>query len=129
MGTEAGGVVVVDIDRINTCLGRNVAVTFEEFVEKKKNKYKKGHHHHHHGHIDGFICCFSKPRPTYQASGVLVVSKSTRQWRKMEANFRSDYDVIAIGDVFYANVEGGKDYIALHFQRAWILEVLVLVLF
>ncbi|XP_010552180.1 PREDICTED: uncharacterized protein LOC104822610 [Tarenaya hassleriana] len=113
---------VVDIDRINTCLGRNVVVSFEEFVEKK-NKNKKGHHH---VRIDRFICYFSKPQPCYvdeehikklKASGVSVGSKLEAPWEEditkpsnktveeVEANFRSDDDVIAIGDVFYANVE------------------------
>lgn len=46
---------VIDIDHINTCLGRKVVISFEDFSEIKK----------HHLHIDRFICYFSKPDPCY----------------------------------------------------------------
>ncbi|KAJ0242347.1 O-fucosyltransferase 14 [Hirschfeldia incana] len=112
---------IIDIDRINTCVGRKVVVSFEEFSKKK-------HHHHHHVHIDRFICYFSKPEPCYvdkehfaklKGLGISIGGKVDSPWREeedikkpsnktaeeVEASFKSDDDVIAIGDVFYANVE------------------------
>ncbi|AEE32995.1 O-fucosyltransferase family protein [Arabidopsis thaliana] len=118
---------IIDIDRINTCLGRTVVVSFEEFWKKDKNRKK-----HHHVHINRFICYFSKPEPCYvdkehitklKALGITVGGKLDTPWEEdiarpsnktaeeVEANFRSDDDVIAIGDVFYANVE-----------REWVMQ-------
>lgn len=112
---------IIDIDRINTCLGRNVVVSFDEFWKKDKNRKK-----HHHMHIDRFICYFSKPEPCYvdkehitklKALGITIGGKLDTPWEEdiakpsnktaeeVETNFRSDDNVIAIGDVFYANVE------------------------
>uniref|UniRef100_A0A5B7AWY7 GDP-fucose protein O-fucosyltransferase 2 n=1 Tax=Davidia involucrata TaxID=16924 RepID=A0A5B7AWY7_DAVIN len=106
---------VLDIDHINKCLGRKVAVTFEEFEEIKKS----------HLHIDKFICYFSSPRPCYvddehvkklKSLGISM-NKLEPAWvedtnkpkkrtvQDVVAKFSSDDDVIAIGDVFYADVE------------------------
>ncbi|CAN8288072.1 unnamed protein product [Cochlearia groenlandica] len=118
---------IIDIDRINTCLGKNVVVSFDEFWKKNKNRKK-----HHHLHIDRFICYFSKPEPCYvdkehitklKALGITIGGKLEAPWEEdiarpsnktaeaVETSFRSDDDVIAIGDVFYANVE-----------REWVMQ-------
>lgn len=106
---------VLDIEHINTCLGREVVITFEQFMEAKKN----------HPHIDKFICYFSSP----QHCGIdddhvrklkslgLSMGKIEAPWKEdmkkpskktaqdVEAKFKSDDDVIAIGDVYYADME------------------------
>ncbi|CAA7018521.1 unnamed protein product [Microthlaspi erraticum] len=118
---------IIDIDRINTCLGRNVVVSFDEFWKKDKNRKK-----HHHLHIDRFICYFSKPEACYvdkehitklKALGITIGGKLDSPWEEdiarpsnktaeeVETSFRSDDDVIAIGDLFYANVE-----------REWVMQ-------
>lgn len=118
---------IIDIDRINTCLGRTVVVSFEDFWKKDKNRKK-----HHHVHIDRFIFYFSKPEPCYvdkehitklKALGITIGGKLDTPWEEdiarpsnktaeeVETNFRSDDNVIAIGDVFYANVE-----------REWVMQ-------
>ncbi|CDY24074.1 BnaA06g00720D [Brassica napus] len=117
---------IIDIDRINTCLGRKVVVSFEEFWKSRKK--------HHHVHIDRFICYFSKPEPCYvdkehiaklKGLGISIGGKVDSPWEEeediakpsnktaeeVERSFRSDDDVIAIGDVFYANVE-----------REWVMQ-------
>ncbi|CAN7083654.1 unnamed protein product [Brassica oleracea var. botrytis] len=116
---------IIDIDRINRCLGRTVVVSFEEFWKSRKK--------HHHVHIDRFICYFSKPEPCYvdkehiaklKALGITIGGKVDSPWQEediakpsnktaeeVERSFRSDDDVIAIGDVFYANVE-----------REWVMQ-------
>lgn len=108
---------VLDIDHINNCLGRKVVVTFDEFEKMRKN----------HVHIDRFLCYFSTPQPCYvddehikklkQQLGVSV-GKIETVWKEdtkkpskktakdVQAKFTVDDDVIAIGDVFFANVEG-----------------------
>lgn len=112
---------VLDIDHINKCLGRKVVVTFEEFAESKKN----------HVHIDRFMCYFSAPRPCFmddervkklKGSGVSM-NKIEAVWKEdvknpkqrtdqdVLAKFSSDDDVIAIGDVFFADVE-----------REWVMQ-------
>lgn len=116
---------IIDIDRINTCLGRKVVVSFEEFWKSRKK--------HHHVHIDRFICYFSKPEPCYvdkehiaklKGLGITIAGKVDSPWgeedikkpsnktaEEVETSFRSDDDVIAIGDVFYASVE-----------REWVMQ-------
>ncbi|KAH0920624.1 hypothetical protein HID58_020642 [Brassica napus] len=116
---------IIDIDRINTCLGRKVVVSFEEFWKSRKK--------HHHVHIDRFICYFSKPEACYvdkehiaklKGLGISIGGKVDSPWEEediakpsnktaeeVERSFRSDDDVIAIGDVFYANVE-----------REWVMQ-------
>lgn len=106
---------VLDIDHINKCLGREVVVTFEEFAERKKN----------HMHIDKVLCYFSLPQPCYvdddhvkklKALGVSLselktvwtedVKKPTdRTIQEVTEKFSSNDDVLAIGDVFFADVE------------------------
>ncbi|CAN1827787.1 O-fucosyltransferase 5 [Linum perenne] len=106
---------VLDIEHINTCVGRKVVLTFEEFMETRKNKLR----------IDKFICYFSSPTPCYvdedhvkklKALGISVgklespwnedIKKpSKRTTAEIVAKFKSDDDVIAIGDVFFAKVE------------------------
>uniref|UniRef100_A0A5B7AY09 GDP-fucose protein O-fucosyltransferase 2 n=1 Tax=Davidia involucrata TaxID=16924 RepID=A0A5B7AY09_DAVIN len=106
---------VLDIDHINKCLGRKIVVTFEEFEEIKKN----------HLHIDRFICYFSSPKPCYLDGDHVKKLKSLgismnklepawvedtnkpkkRTVQDVMAKFSSDDNVIAIGDVFYADVE------------------------
>ncbi|XP_008465040.1 O-fucosyltransferase 36-like [Cucumis melo] len=107
---------VIDIDRINMCLGRKVVISFEEFSEIKK----------HHLHIDRFICYFSKPNPCYvddehisklKNLGISM-GKLESAWNEdtkhpnsktvsdVESKFSSNNDdVIAVGDIFFANVE------------------------
>lgn len=106
---------VLDIDHINQCLGRKVVMQFDEFAEAKKN----------HFHIDRFICYFSSPQNCFVdeehvkklkglgiSMGKLespwledVKKPSKRSIQDIEAKFSSNDDVIAIGDVFFANVE------------------------
>ncbi|KAL6972589.1 O-fucosyltransferase 36 [Sarracenia purpurea var. burkii] len=106
---------VIDIDHINKCLGRKVVVTFEEFAEAKKN----------HLHIDKFLCYFSLPQPCFiddehvkrlKSLGISMnkveaawsedVKKPTkRTMQDVMEKFSSNDDVIAIGDVFFADVE------------------------
>ncbi|KAL0424917.1 UNVERIFIED_CONTAM: O-fucosyltransferase 36 [Sesamum radiatum] len=106
---------VLDIEHINKCLGRKVVVTFEEFAESKKN----------HLHVDKFMCYFSLPQPCFvdddhvkKLEGLgLALSKIETVWEEdvkqpkqrtvqdILAKFSSDDDVIAIGDVFFADVD------------------------
>ncbi|KAF2300885.1 hypothetical protein GH714_018024 [Hevea brasiliensis] len=106
---------VLDIDHINQCLGRKVVVTFEEFAQMRKN----------HIHIDRFICYFSSPTHCYvdeehiKKLKVLGISmgKLGSPWKEdvkkpskktvedVQAKFTSNDDVIAIGDVFFADLE------------------------
>ncbi|KAJ4869597.1 O-fucosyltransferase family protein [Raphanus sativus] len=105
---------VIDIDRINTCLGRTVVVSFDQF----KNKTAR---------IDRFICYFSSPQPCYvdeehvdKLKGLLGVTiggkleapwsedikkPSKRSFGEVVEKFKSEEGVIAIGDVFYADLE------------------------
>ncbi|KFK35696.1 hypothetical protein AALP_AA4G025100 [Arabis alpina] len=106
---------IIDIDRINTCLGSNVVVSFDKFKKKKK-----------HNHHVRFICYFSKPELCYvdkehltklKSLGISINGKLDSPWEEdigkpsnktveeVESRFGSDDDVIAVGDVFYANVE------------------------
>ncbi|MED6204725.1 O-fucosyltransferase 36 [Stylosanthes scabra] len=106
---------VLDIDHINKCIGRKVVISFEEFSTVRKN----------HMHIDKFLCYFSLPEPCYLdderfkklRSLGLSTSKPQAVWEEdtrkpkrrtvdeVVAKFAHDDDVMAIGDVFYANVE------------------------
>ncbi|KAM6585481.1 hypothetical protein CsatB_012483 [Cannabis sativa] len=106
---------VLDIEHINKCLGRKAVITFEEFAETKKN----------HIHINRFICYFSLPQPCYvddehmkklkglgitmgkvESAWVEDVKKpSKRTVQDFQSKFSSNDDVIAIGDVFFADVE------------------------
>ncbi|KAI3871231.1 hypothetical protein MKW98_015131 [Papaver atlanticum] len=107
---------VLDIEHINKCFGRKVVISFEEFEETKKN----------HLHIDRFICYVSLPQPCYvddervkKLKGLgLSMGKLETAWvdedikkpskkvvGDITAKFSSNDDVLAIGDVFYADVE------------------------
>ncbi|KAF8399150.1 hypothetical protein HHK36_015015 [Tetracentron sinense] len=106
---------VLDINHINECLGRKVVISFEEFSVMKKN----------HFHIDRFICYFSLPTPCYvdeehvkklKSLGLSMAKlepvwvEDTKEPKKrtvedVTAKFSSNDEVIAIGDVFYADVE------------------------
>ncbi|KAL3720709.1 hypothetical protein ACJRO7_005510 [Eucalyptus globulus] len=106
---------VLDIDHINQCLGRKVVISFEEFSEIRKN----------HLHIDRFICYFSSPQHCYVDDEHvkklknlgLSMGKLESPWKEdvkrpnkrtlqdIQAKFASNDDVIAIGDVFFADVE------------------------
>lgn len=106
---------VLDIDHINKCLGRKVVVTFEEFSEAKKKDLR----------IDKFICYFSQPQNCYVdedhvkklKSLGLSVPKLESPWvedvkkpkkrtvEDVKTKFTTDDEVIAIGDVFFADVE------------------------
>lgn len=110
---------VLDVDHINKCLGREVIVTYEEFAERRKS----------HLHIDRFICYFSQPQPCFldeerikklKSLGVSmnkleaawtedVKKPKKRTVQDIMAKFSTDDDVIAIGDVFFADVE--KDWV------------------
>ncbi|VVA91629.1 unnamed protein product [Arabis nemorensis] len=108
---------VIDIERINTCLGRSVVISFDQFkeIDKKKN-----------AHIDRFICYFSSPQLCYvdeehikklKGLGISIGGKleapwsedikkpSKRTFQEVQEKFKSDDGVIAIGDVFYADME------------------------
>lgn len=110
---------VLDIEHINKCLGKKAVVTYEEFLEVKKKDL----------HIDRFICYFSQPQKCYVdeehvkklKSLGLSVPKLESPWEEdvkkpkkrtvedVKAKFSSDEGVIAIGDVFFADVE--KDWV------------------
>lgn len=107
---------VIDIDHINECFGRKVVISFDEFTEIKKNRL----------HIDRLICYVAKP-PCYldddhikklKSVGVSI-GKVEAAWpedvkvdeRKKRAvgdilpKFFSSDEVLAVGELFFANVE------------------------
>ncbi|KAI6700313.1 hypothetical protein NL676_014637 [Syzygium grande] len=106
---------VLDVNHINDCLGRKVVMSFEEFSKVKRT----------HLHIDRFICYFSSPQHCYvddehvkKLKGLgISMGKLESPWVEdtqkpnkrtildVEAKFTVDDDVIAIGDVFSANLE------------------------
>ncbi|XP_060206047.1 O-fucosyltransferase 36-like [Lycium barbarum] len=110
---------VLDVEHINKCLGREVIVTYEEFAERRKS----------HLHIDRVICYFSQPQLCFmdeervkklKSLGVSTNKLETawdedvkkpkkRTVQDVVAKFSTDDDVIAIGDVFFADVE--KDWV------------------
>ncbi|KAI4386903.1 hypothetical protein MLD38_004780 [Melastoma candidum] len=110
---------VLDIDSINQCVGRKVVVPFKEFAEIKKN----------HLRIDRFICYFSMPQPCFMDDEHvkklkdlgISMGKPESPWdedvkepkkrtiQDVKAKFTADDNVIAIGDVFFADVE--KDWV------------------
>ncbi|GMH17557.1 hypothetical protein Nepgr_019398 [Nepenthes gracilis] len=106
---------VLDLEHINKCLGRKAVITFEEFSGMKKKEMR----------IDKFICYFSLPQHCFmdedhvkklKALG-LSMPKLESPWeddvkkprkrtiQDIQAKFTSDDGVIAIGDVFFADVE------------------------
>ncbi|KAK4736263.1 hypothetical protein R3W88_010524 [Solanum pinnatisectum] len=106
---------VLDVDHINKCLGREVIVTYDEFAERQKS----------HLHIDKFLCYFSQPQPCFldeervkklKSLGISmnklegawnedVKNPKKRTVQDIMAKFSTDDDVLAIGDVFFADVE------------------------
>ncbi|KAF5198700.1 O-fucosyltransferase, partial [Thalictrum thalictroides] len=106
---------VLDIDHINQCFGRKVVISFEEFSQIKKKNMR----------IDRFICYVSLPQPCYvdedhakrlKALG-LSIPKLEPAWvedvkepknrtvKDVMEKFSSNDEVLAIGDLFYADVE------------------------
>lgn len=107
---------VLDLNHINECFGRKVVMSYDEFVEEKKNKLK----------IDRFICyiasppCFLDKEHIERLKGLGFTlgkieaawpedAKSKEQKKRVVGDitpkFSSDDEVIAIGDMFYADVE------------------------
>lgn len=103
---------VLDIEHINKCLGKKVVVTFDEFSELKRKNMR----------INKFICYFpncyiDEDRVKKLKSLGLSMPKLESPWtddvrkpkkrtaQDVETNFSSDEDVIAIGDVFFADVD------------------------
>ncbi|MQM15783.1 hypothetical protein Taro_048734 [Colocasia esculenta] len=108
--------LVIDIEHINKCFGRKVVISFEEFSEMKKNKMQ----------IDRFICymasppCFvdeehakrlkalgltlAKLEPAWPEDAKLTLHKK-RMVDDVTNKFSCADEVLAVGDLFYANVE------------------------
>ncbi|XP_058108762.1 O-fucosyltransferase 36-like [Magnolia sinica] len=107
---------VIDIDHLNQCFGRKVAISFEEFSESKKG----------HLHIDRFICYMAKPPCFLDEEQVKRLKALGISMGKLESawpedaklaepkkrvvdeilpKFSCDDEVLAIGDIFYADVE------------------------
>ncbi|WOL15215.1 hypothetical protein Cni_G23996 [Canna indica] len=107
---------VLDINHINECFGRKVVVSFDEFAEMKKNKMK----------IDRFICYIASPPCFLDEEHIkrlknlgLSLGKIEAAWPKdaklktqkkrvvgdIMPKFSSNDEVLAIGDMFYADVE------------------------
>ncbi|XP_073005471.1 O-fucosyltransferase 36-like [Typha latifolia] len=107
---------VLDINHINECFGRKVVMPFEEFSEVKKNKMQ----------IDGFICYMASPPCFLDEEHIKRLKNMGISLGKIEAawpedaklkepkkrvvgdimpKFSSDAEVLAIGDMFYADVE------------------------
>ncbi|CAA6655788.1 unnamed protein product [Spirodela intermedia] len=107
---------VIDVDHINKCLGEKVVISFEEFSEIMKNQM----------HIDRFICymasppCFVDEEHAKRLKGMgLSLSKLEAAWpedaklnqpkkrtvNEVRSRFSCNDKVLAIGDMFYADVE------------------------
>lgn len=107
---------VLDINHINECFGRKVVMNFDEFSEMKKKSMR----------IDRFICYMASP-PCFLDEEHLKKLKNLgislgkidvawpedaklKEQKKRVAGdvtgkFLSNDEVIAVGDLFYANVE------------------------
>ncbi|CAL5086005.1 unnamed protein product [Urochloa decumbens] len=106
---------VLDIHHINDCIGRKVVVTYEEFVEKRKKLS-----------IDQFICYASSPPCFLDEDHIKKLKGLGISPGKIEAawpedaklkepkkryvgditpKFSTDVEVLAIGDMFYADIE------------------------
>ncbi|KAK1314938.1 hypothetical protein QJS10_CPA06g02569 [Acorus calamus] len=108
---------VIDIQHINNCFGTTVVLTFEEFAEQRKHKIQ----------IDRFICYVSNP-PCYldeehiqrlKSLGLSMGGKPVPAWPgdgkpdeqkkhfvgEIIPKLSSEDEVLAIGDMFYADVE------------------------
>lgn len=107
---------VLDINHINQCLGSEVVISFDDFAVKKKNKLK----------IDRLICYIANPPCYLDEEHIkrlknlgISLGKIEAAWPEdakfkvqkkrivadIMAKFSSDDEVIAIGDMFYADVE------------------------
>ncbi|WOK93969.1 hypothetical protein Cni_G02670 [Canna indica] len=107
---------VLDIGHINECFGRQVVITFDHFTRAMKNKTK----------IDRFICYIASPPCYMDEEHVQELKNLGLSLAKIEAawpedaksktpkkrvvgeimhKFSSSDEVIAIGDMFYADVE------------------------
>lgn len=106
---------VLDIEHINDCFGRKVVITFEEFAELKKKNMK----------IDRFVCYVSSPQPCFvddehakklKNLGVSipklesawtedVKNPKKRSREDVVGKFSSNDEVLAVGDLFFADVE------------------------
>ncbi|KAL8138572.1 hypothetical protein V2J09_004573 [Rumex salicifolius] len=103
---------ILDIEHINKCVGRKVVVTFDEFSELKKRNMR----------INKFICyfpsCFIDDDHLKKLKSLgLSLPKLESPWtddvknpkertaHDVETNFSSDDDVIAMGDVYFADVD------------------------
>ncbi|KAF8664556.1 hypothetical protein HU200_054738 [Digitaria exilis] len=106
---------VLDINNINDCIGRKVVITYEEFVEKRKKVS-----------IDQFICyvasppCFLDEDHIKKLKGLgISLGKIEAAWPEdaklkepkkryvgdIAPKFSTDAEVLAIGDMFYADIE------------------------
>ncbi|XP_062188114.1 O-fucosyltransferase 36-like [Phragmites australis] len=106
---------VLDINHINDCIGKKVVMSYEEFTEKRKKVS-----------IDQFICYAASP-PCFldeehikrlKGSGVSLgkievawpedaklKEQKKRYVGDITPKFTTDAEVLAIGDMFYADVE------------------------
>ncbi|GJN32821.1 hypothetical protein PR202_gb21352 [Eleusine coracana subsp. coracana] len=106
---------VLDINHINDCIGRKVVISYEEFTEKRKKVS-----------IDQFICyaatppCFLDEEHTKKLKGlgislgkieaVFPEDAKLKEPKKryvgdITPKFSTDAEVLAIGDMFYADIE------------------------
>ncbi|XP_006657870.1 O-fucosyltransferase 36-like [Oryza brachyantha] len=106
---------VLDINHINDCIGRKVVMSYEEFTEKRKKVS-----------IDQFICyaasppCFLDEDHIKKLKGLgISLGKIQAAWPEdaklkepkkrivddIMPKFTTDAEVLAIGDMFYADVE------------------------
>ncbi|KAJ3674629.1 hypothetical protein LUZ60_005245 [Juncus effusus] len=108
---------VLDVDHINKCFDQKVIISFEQFEQQHKNKI----------HINKFICYMSSP-PCFldeehlkrlKNLGLQFGSKIepafpddskskdpiNRSASDILSKFQSDEETIAVGDLFYAEVE------------------------
>jgi peptide-O-fucosyltransferase len=106
---------VLDINHINDCIGRKVVMSYKEFTEKRKKVS-----------IDQFICytasppCFLDEEHIKKLKGLgISLGKIEAAWPEdvklkepkkryvgdIMPKFSTDVEVLAIGDMFYADVE------------------------
>ncbi|KAK3127470.1 hypothetical protein QOZ80_7AG0573850 [Eleusine coracana subsp. coracana] len=106
---------VLDINHINDCIGRKVVISYEEFTEKRKKVS-----------IDQFICYATSPPCFLDEEHIKKLKGLGISLGKIEAafpedaklkepkkryvgditpKFLSDAEVLAIGDMFYADIE------------------------
>eukprot|EP00268_Persea_americana_P013325 TRINITY_DN1579_c0_g1_i3.p1 TRINITY_DN1579_c0_g1~~TRINITY_DN1579_c0_g1_i3.p1 ORF type:complete len:567 (-),score=77.69 TRINITY_DN1579_c0_g1_i3:320-2020(-) len=107
---------VIDIEHINECFGRKVVISFDEFAQVKKNKL----------HIGRLICYVAKPPCYLDEDHIKKLKSAGVSLGKIEAalpedvkvdepkkrtvedilqRFSSSDEVLAVGELFFANVE------------------------